>query len=109
MANAELNPELIEKVKAAKSPEELLALARENGIANFTGTDAQACFRQKPQTGELSDDELEQAAGGRSGGQKIINPLHSCSKWAGCDLGPKVCCTCSNYAFVQPDYICTVG
>ena len=58
MANAELNQELIEKVRAAKSPEELLALARENGIANFTGTDAQACFRQKPQTGELSDDEL---------------------------------------------------
>ena len=109
MPNEQLNREVIEKLKAAKSPEELLAIARENGIANFTGADAQACFQKKCETGELSDEELEMAAGGRGGGQKIINPLHSCSKWAGCDLGPKVCCTCSNYTFVQPDYICTVG
>ena len=74
MANAELNQELLEKVKAAKSPNELLALARENGIANFTGACAQACFRQKAETGELSDEELEHAVGGSGGGRKIITP-----------------------------------
>ena len=51
----ELNNELLAKAKAAKSPEELLALAKENGIG-LTEEEAKAHFdRLHPQTGELSD------------------------------------------------------
>ncbi|WP_295859885.1 Nif11-like leader peptide family natural product precursor, partial [uncultured Oscillibacter sp.] len=53
----ERNNELLAKAKAAKSPEELLALAKENGI-ELTEEEARTYFEQMhPQTGELSDDE----------------------------------------------------
>ena len=45
LENMELNPELMAKVKACRSPEEFLALAQEEGR-------------------ELSDEELEGIAGG---------------------------------------------
>lgn len=52
-------PELIEKAKEAKNPDELMSLAKENGI-ELTEESAKAYFdRLHPQTGELSDDELE--------------------------------------------------
>ena len=57
-------PELIEKAKEAKNPEELMALAKENGI-EMTEESAKAYFEQlHPKTGELSDDELDNVAGG---------------------------------------------
>lgn len=57
-------PELIEKAKAAKTAPELLALAKENGI-EITEEEAETYFTQlKPASGELSDDELEDVAGG---------------------------------------------
>ena len=57
-------PELIEKAKSAKSTEELMALAKENGI-EMTEESANAYFNQlNPQMGELSDDELDNVAGG---------------------------------------------
>ena len=60
----ELNHELLAKAKAAKSPEELLALAKENNV-ELTDEEAKAYFDQlHPQTGELSDDELDNVAGG---------------------------------------------
>lgn len=59
-----ITPELIEKAKAAKTPEELMALAKENDI-ELTGEEAKACFdRLHPRTGELSDEELDNVAGG---------------------------------------------
>ena len=60
----ELNKELLETAKTAKTPEELTALAKANGV-ELTGEDAKACFdRLHPVTGELSDDELNNVAGG---------------------------------------------
>ena len=57
-------PELIEKAKSAKTPEELMALAKENGM-ELTEESAKAYFEQlNPKTGELSDDELNNVAGG---------------------------------------------
>ena len=48
-------PELIEKAKSAKTPEELMALAKENGV-ELTEESAAAYFdRLNPKTGELSD------------------------------------------------------
>ena len=56
--------ELIEKAKQAKSVEELLALAKENGM-EMTEEQATAYYAQlSPKSGELADDELDNVAGG---------------------------------------------
>lgn len=60
----EMNNELIAKAKQAKTPEELMTLAKENGI-ELTEESAKAYFNQlNPKTGELADDELDNVAGG---------------------------------------------
>ena len=59
-----MNKELLAKAKEMKTPEELMALAKENGV-ELTEESAAAYFdRLHPQTGELSDDELDNVAGG---------------------------------------------
>ena len=62
-----LTPEMIEKAKAAKTAEELLALAKENNV-EMTADEAKTYFAQlNPKSGELSDDDLDNVAGGASG------------------------------------------
>ena len=52
----ELNKELLTKAKAAKTAEEIMALAKENGM-ELTEESAKAYLDLlHPQTGELSDD-----------------------------------------------------
>ena len=58
-----LTPELIAKAKAAKSAEELLALAKENNV-ELTEEEAKTSFEQLNANGAVSDDELELVAGG---------------------------------------------
>lgn len=59
-----MNQELISKAKETKSAEELLALAKENGV-EMTEESAKSYFDQlHPKTGELSDEELDNVAGG---------------------------------------------
>ena len=58
-----ITPELLEKAKQAKSTEELLTLAKENGV-ELNKEEAQAYFDQFNKTGELSDDELDNVSGG---------------------------------------------
>lgn len=59
----ELSKELLEKAKAAKSAEELLKLAKENGV-ELTNEESAAYFAQLNKSGELSDEELDNVAGG---------------------------------------------
>lgn len=60
----EISQELIAKAKKAKSAEEIMALAKENGIEMSEET-AKTYFKQIcPKTGELSDEELDNVAGG---------------------------------------------
>ena len=62
-----LKPEMIEKAKAAKSAEELLALAKENNV-EMTADEAKSYFAQlNPKSGELDDDDLDAVAGGAGG------------------------------------------
>ncbi len=61
--------ELITKAKECKSAEELLALAKENSI-EMTVEEAESQFAQFHSEGELSDDELDSAAGGGSCGKE---------------------------------------
>ena len=52
------NVEMIEKAKAAKSPEELLELAKASNV-EMTADEAATYFAQlNPMSGELSDDDL---------------------------------------------------
>ena len=58
------NAEMIEKAKAAKSAEELITLAKDNGV-EMTADEAATYFAQlNPKSGELSDDDLDNVAGG---------------------------------------------
>ena len=76
-----LTPEMIEKTKAAKSVEELLALAKENGVA-MSEDEAQMYYAQlNPKSGELSDDDLDAVAGGgcqSSSGRTVVTSGCSC-------------------------------
>ena len=62
-----LTPEMIEKAKVAKTAEELLELAKANGM-EITADEAKTYFAQlNPKSGELDDDELDAVAGGNAG------------------------------------------
>ena len=59
-----LTSEMIEKAKAANSAEELLELAKANGV-EMTADEAATYFAQlNPKSGELDDDDLDAVAGG---------------------------------------------
>ena len=58
--------EIIEKVKTAKSAEELLEMAKSENI-ELTEEEAAKVFEELNKSGELSDEELDNAAGGGCG------------------------------------------
>lgn len=76
-----ITPEMMEKAKNAKNAEELLALAKENGVA-MTEEEAQMYYSQlNPTSGELSDDDLDAVAGGgcqSSSGRTVVTSGCSC-------------------------------
>ena len=75
--------EIIKKARAAKSAGELIELAKVNG-KEMTAEQAAAIFNSINRSGEISDDELEYAAGGcavRAHGQKMVSALNSCGHW----------------------------
>ena len=83
-------PELIEKAKEAKTPDELMSLAKENGI-ELTEESAAAYFdRLNPKTGELSDSELDNVSGG---GCLSDDPYDTCMADGYC-LSDYVCSRC---------------
>ncbi len=60
----ELNKELIQKAKEAKSVEELMAFAKDNGV-ELSKEQADAFFKQHDvRCGEIADDELDNVSGG---------------------------------------------
>ena len=71
----EMNKELLAKAKEAKTPDELMSLAKENGI-ELTAESAASYFeRLNPKTGELSDGELDNVSGG-CGGDYVAGRPH---------------------------------
>ena len=58
-----VSKELLEKAKAAKSAEELLALAKAEKV-ELTEEEAAKAFEELNKNGELSDEELDNVAGG---------------------------------------------
>ena len=67
-----LTPELIAKAKTAKSAEELLALAKENGI-ELTIEEAKTFFAQISASGAVSDDDLDAVSGGYDCIEDLMN------------------------------------
>lgn len=60
--------EMLEKAKTAKSAEELLAMAKAENI-ELTEAQAAKAFAELSKNGELSDEELDNVAGGGCGGR----------------------------------------
>ena len=58
-----ISQELIEKAKTAKSAEELLEMAKAENI-ELTEEEAAQAFAKMNKNGELSDEELDNVAGG---------------------------------------------
>ncbi len=78
-----ITPELIESAKKAKSIEELLTLAKENGF-ELSEEEAKAYYEQFHKTGEMSDDELNNVAGGgcyTKDGRLVVTAFHFCNAW----------------------------
>ena len=55
--------ELLQKLSVAKSPEELLEIAKANG-EELTAEQAKVAYDRLCGSGELSDDDLDKIAGG---------------------------------------------
>ena len=72
----EFTKEMIEKAKAAKSAQELSEIAKAEGVV-LTAEQAAKAFAELNKLGELSDEELENAAGGGSDCDYIIPRLLS--------------------------------
>lgn len=69
-----LTSEIMEKAKQAKSADELLTIAKENGM-EMTEEEAKAYYAQlHPASGEIADDELENVAGGGCAAMGIATP-----------------------------------
>ena len=78
----ELNNEIRAKAKAAKTPEELIEIAKENDV-EMTEESAKAYVDLlHPKTGEVSDDELDNVSGGGCGTPKddrmVVTSKDSC-------------------------------
>ena len=71
--------ELIAKLKEAKSADEILALAKENGI-ELTEEKAKELFAELNASGELSDEELDEVAGGFELGPNMRGLIESLFK-----------------------------
>ena len=58
-----VSKELLERAKTTKSAEELLEMAKEENI-ELTAEEAAKAFEELHKTGEISDEELDNVAGG---------------------------------------------
>ena len=59
----ELNKELLEKAKAAETAEQLLEIAKAEGV-EMTAEDAEKAFARLHKSGVLADEELDNVSGG---------------------------------------------
>ena len=112
-----MEKDLLVKAKQAKNPEELMSLAKENGI-ELTEESAQAYLYQlQPKNGELADDELDNVAGGgcHTGGRLVVSVMHYCDEWrckddgSQCDIDGVLvnCNTCKIAAYCFSCKYCT--
>ena len=79
--------ELILKAKGAKSADDILAIAKDNGL-DVSREDAEMYIQMNRESGELSDEVLDSVTGGAAytlrGGYLIVTNFHECDRWK-CD------------------------
>jgi len=113
----ELNKELLAKAKEAKTPEELIALAKENGM-ELTEESAKAYLDLlHPRRGGRRGGGLDPPAGGacHNGGRLVVSAMHYCDEWRCKDDGSQwvidgmlECCkTCRVAAYCHSCQYCT--
>ncbi len=122
----EMTQEMLAKARAAKSPEELLKLAKGNS-EEMTEESAKAYFELlHPQTGEVSDEELDNVSGGgchAGDGRLVVSALHVCHGWRckkdgsqcfsdgfgvycnTCNTGA-FCCSCAHCTYEKGLWLC---
>lgn len=78
------NEELFLKAKEAKSAEDILKIAQENGL-EVSPEDAEKFILMQSAKGEVSDDTLDSVTGGAAytvfGGYLIVTNFHECDRW----------------------------
>ena len=76
--------ELILKAKSAKSADDILEIAKENGL-DVSREDAEMFIQTHSKSGELSDEALDGVTGGAvytlRGGYLIVTNFHECDRW----------------------------
>ncbi len=85
-------PEFISKAKQAKTPEELIDIAKVNNI-ELSSEEAQTCFNKLNKSGELTEDELSDVTGGGCGDKrKVVTSSGWCKHYVCniCGRHPKV-------------------
>lgn len=91
-----ITAKLVEEARGAASAKELLALAQENGI-ELTEEEAEAYFEKLHRSGEMSDEELDNVAGGGcytnwlydgASDFLVVTNGYSCELWE-CNCGGK--------------------
>ena len=103
--------EQIEKAKAAKSVEELLALAKENGM-ELTEEEAAKYFTEWHKEGELSDEELDNVAGGTCYSSGVKGPLGKQRSYAIvsplniCPYSKQTCMNCEQSFTIDGTWYC---
>lgn len=80
-----LTVEMIEMAKTANTPEELLAMAKKNGVEMSLEEASGYIARLHPVRGELSDDDLDNV----SGGADPVEDYHTCPNFVCCFCGQK--------------------
>ena len=79
-----ISKELLEKAKQAKTAEELLEMAKAENI-EISAEEAAKAFAELNKTGELSDEELDNVAGG-CGDNAPKGPKYSVGDWVTVDI-----------------------
>ncbi len=109
-----ISSELIAKAKQAKSAQELIALAKQNGT-ELTEEGAKIYFDQLHKSGELSDEELDNVTGGCGDDEptdRRVKVWHGhkgcnyyacgiCEMKAGCGHRSAKDCTCGNCLHIR--------
>lgn len=82
----ELDDMLFKKAVNAKSAEELLSLAKENGVELTEGEAETYFLKLNSKEGELADDELDSVAGGKKCATTYFNHMPVITAFNSCDL-----------------------